>query len=71
VATTIEIKRGDGCWGHILVNGRTLGLCITCTRLGGRELTPVATVELGHAQCVNFLPLAQGALRSVATGQGG
>lgn len=66
-----DIEPGSGCPGLIQVNGRTLGLCITCTRLGGRQLPPAATLEQGLAQCANFLPLAQGFLSSERAGQGG
>ena len=66
-----DIKPGSGCPGHTQASGRTLGLCIRCTRLGGRELPPAATVTHGMAECVNFLPLPQGVLNSGAAGQGG
>lgn len=57
-----EIKPGDGCPGYTMANGRTLGLCITCTRLGGNELEPAANVNFGEARCPNFHPLSVGSL---------
>jgi len=66
-----DIKPGSGCPGYIPASGRTLGLCIRCTRMGGRELEPAATVVAGKPDCVNFLPLPEGVLNSGAAGQGG
>lgn len=70
-----DIEPGSGCPGGLVEKGpragSTLPLCITCTRLGGRQLPPAATLEQGQAQCANFMPLAQGLGGAAATGQGG
>lgn len=66
-----EIKPGSGCPGKYH-SGRIVGLCSTqCARMGGRELEPALTVKQGLAECVNFLPLAQGELNGKTAGQGG
>jgi hypothetical protein len=55
-----EIEPGSGCPGGLQVSGKPFGLCLTCTRLGGRELQPAVRLVEGEARCVNFHPLSVG-----------
>jgi hypothetical protein len=66
VRTPLVVEPGAGCPGRYHA-GRMLGLCSTqCARMGGKELVPAATVVLGHAACVNHLPLDGNADSAVA-----
>jgi len=70
---------GQTCHGQQSINGKTLGLCICCERMGGSSIPPAATVRSGLAECVNFAPLVDAAYyarpvsrdASVSADQGG
>ena len=57
-----QITPGMGCPGGIVERGpragSTLPLCITCSRLGGRDLAPAVTITRGFVECCNFHDLS-------------
>lgn len=54
VPIPLEIEPGSGCPGGVLVGGKAVGMCVTCSRLGGRELTPAVRLVNGEPKCPNF-----------------
>ncbi len=65
VPIPLVIKPGMGCPGGIVERGprtgATVPLCLTGSRLGGRDLTPAVRLVHGEAQCVDFHALSVGA----------
>lgn len=59
--TPFEIQPGSGCPGGVVDKGPRAGLtqpmCVTCSRLGGRDLQPAVSITRGFVECCNFLAL--------------